>query len=461
MEASPYGMAVRDGNALLYTNPAWDRLMDIEAAEDSRGIPADAAHPEIVTSSHSFEHDGAALSLIVAQDVTEQRNAERRLREAQKLEALGRWVGGVVHDFNNLLTAVMLYSDMIAQCADAGNEIARYNNEIRDVAQRGAGLTGQLLTFVQQRSSERAVISVNSLLKGLRDVLERMTGEDVLVLFELAQEVCHVEMDPVQLQQIVFNLALNARDAMATGGCLTIKTSEVDADPGNGTQCCVRLDVIDTGCGMDASIREHMFEPFFTTKPEGKGTGLGLTIVRQIVAEAGGSIVVDSEPGAGSVVSVIIPRAKPAMKREAPAAAQSQSQTGSETVLVVEDDFAVRSSIVEALAAHGYEVLQASNGAKALQLSRDFANDIHLLITDLVLPGISGRDLARRLRSERAGVRVLFVSGYAVDTVPSDVDTVSNNDVIFEKPFDTKALALRVRQALWETPVSASEAGGR
>ncbi len=456
MDASPHGMALREGETLLYTNPAWHRLMKSEGTEARSHISgtADEAQREIVTSSHVFDHDGAELSLIVAQDVTEQRKTERRLQEAQKLESLGRWVGGVVHDFNNLLTAVMLYSDMIAQSAEGGTAIARYNDEIRELAKRGAGLTGQLLTFVQQRPFERAVVSVNTLLKGLRDVLERMTGEDVAVCYELASETCQVKIAPVQLQQVVINLALNARDAMTKGGSLTFKTREVDADIGNGIQSCVRLEVADNGSGMDASTRERIFEPFFTTKAEGKGTGLGLTIVRQILVEAGGSIVVESEAGAGSVISVILPRAEPAMTREVVTAAESQLETASETVLLVEGDAAVRSSLVEALVAQRYQVLEASNGDEALQLSRDFAYDIHLLITDLVLPGISGREVARRVRSERAGARVLFVSGYGVDSC-------CGNDIIFAKPFNREALVLRIREALSETSVSADEAGGR
>jgi two-component system cell cycle sensor histidine kinase/response regulator CckA len=310
------------------------------------------------------------------------------------------------------------------------------------------------LAFVQQRPSARTVISVNSLLKGLRDVLERMTGEGLSVSFELSPEACHAKMDPAQLQQVVFNLVLNARDSMTSGGKLTISTAEEDADLGQGLRRCVRLKIGDTGCGMDASTKERIFEPFFTTKPEGKGTGLGLTIVQKIVAEAGGLIAVESEPGAGTVVSVLLPQAEPATKHEAGNAAQTRLATGSETLLVVEDDAAVRSSMVETLVGHGYQVLQAANGHEALQLARDFNYDIHLLITDLVLPGISGRDLARRLQSERAGTRVLFVSGYGIDPC-------CGTDIVFEKPFNTEALAIKVREVLAKNPVRTSDPGGR
>jgi two-component system, cell cycle sensor histidine kinase and response regulator CckA len=458
MDACPQGIALREGDVLLYTNPAWDLLTGVEPGGDSESGNANAisggtAQREVAISTHTFEHCGATVSLAVARDVSEQKKTERQLHEAQKLEALGRWVGGVVHDFNNLLTAVMLYSDMVAQSADASSAIRRYNGEIRDVVKRGAGLTGQLLAFVQQRPFQRSVISVNSLLKGLRDVLERMIGEDVPVLFELSPQACHVKMDPAQLQQVVFNLALNGRDAMADGGKLTIRTSEASAEIDQGSRKCVRLDVIDEGCGMDAAVRQHIFEPFFTTKPEGKGTGLGLTIVQQIVNEAGGVVRIESEPGAGTVVSVIIPCTEPPTKRELISAEQGQLVTGWETLLVVEDDAAVRSSLVEALAGCGYQVLQAANGHDALRMAKDFVDDIHLLITDLVLPGMSGRELARRLRSVRANTRVLFVSGYGVESCCSQ-------DIIFEKPFNTEALAERVRQALAETPVT-SDPGGR
>jgi two-component system, cell cycle sensor histidine kinase and response regulator CckA len=459
MDASPYGIALQEGEVLLYRNPAWDSMMKAETGVDSGNgnsstFPAAIAGREIVTSTYKFDYCGTAVSLIVARDVSEERNAERQRREAQKLEALGRWVGGVVHDFNNMLTAVMLYSDMVAQTADANSAIARYNEEIRDVAKRGAGLTGQLLAFLQQRSFARTVISTNSLLEGLRDLLERMIGEDVPVFFELAPEACHVNMNPAQLQQVVFNLALNARDAMGAGGKLAISTNEEEANLGRGLQKCVRLKVADTGCGMDASTKERIFEPFFTTKPEGKGTGLGLTIVQEIVHEAGGVIVVDSEPGAGTVVSILLPRAEPGVKHEKGDAAQLRLATGSETLLIVEDDAAVRSSMVEALVGRGYQVLQAANGYEALQVARDFAYDIHLLITDLVLPGISGRDLARRLQSERAGTRVMFVSGYGIDPC-------CGTDIIFEKPFNSGALAIKVREALAGSFIRTSDPVGR
>lgn len=457
LDASPHGVALRDGKTLLYTNSAWDSMMEAETGARSEngsgsGIPGGAKRREIVTTSHAFEYCGNTLSMAVARDVGEQKRIERQLQEAQKLEALGRWVGGVVHDFNNLLTAVMLCSDMVAQEPDASDAIQRYNNEIRDVAKRGAGLTGQLLAFVQQRPFERAVISVNSVLKGLRDVLERMIGEDVPVLFELSPQPCHVKMDPAQLEQVVFNLALNARDAMTQGGKLTIRTSETDANLGESSRKCVRLEVADQGCGMDRPTLERIFEPFFTTKPGGKGTGLGLTVVQQIVTEAGGVIGVESELGIGTVVSVIIPCTELPVKCELVSPKQGQMAMGSETLLVVEDDAAVRSSLVEALAGCGYQVLQARNGHDALRVAQDFSYDIHLLITDLVLPGMSGRELGRRLRSERAGTRVLYVSGYGVDSSCGE-------EIVFKKPFNTEGLAMRVRQALTEVPVGTNDPG--
>jgi len=439
MDASPHGIALRKGDVVLYSNPAWNVLMTAQRVD---GSERPASNRDIRTSSYGFSYQDALLTLTLAHDVSERKKTERQLQEAQKLEALGRWVGGVVHDFNNLLTAIMLYSDMVGQAAQPDSTAARYNEEIRAVAKRGAGLTGQLLSFLQRRPHERTVISANSLLKGLRDVIERMIGEDVEVLLELAPEACLIELDPAQMQQLVFNLILNARDAMSEGGTLTITTREASADLGNGPQNCMALVISDTGCGMDEATRALIFDPFFTTKPEGKGTGLGLTTVRDIVAEAGGVVAVESEVGIGTVVTVTLPCAERLPTREPSLTLSTDITPNSETILVVEDDPAVRSSIVRTLSQCGYNILQAGSGNEALAIAREFSGEVHLLIADLVLPGMSGRDLARRLVQARPVIRVLFVSGYGAPT-----DSFSN-EIIFEKPFNTEALVTRVRQAL-------------
>jgi signal transduction histidine kinase len=442
IDASPHGIAIRKGDEILYCNRAWRVLVNSDTAREQ------SEQREIATTSSGFDYRGDLLTLTLAHDVSERRKTERQLLEAQKLEALGRWVGGVVHDFNNLLTAVMLYSDLVAQSADCGTTVSRYNEEIRQVARRGAGLTGQLLAFLHKQPHEPSVISANSLLKGLRDVIERMNGEDVQVAFELAPEPCSVKLDPAELQQLIFNLILNARDAIEESGTVTISTCETSADLGKGPQLCVELRISDTGCGMDAATRARVFEPFFTTKPAGKGTGLGLSTVRDIVAAAGGIVDIQSELGSGTTVTVSLPLASGQTVAEKSSRYQLPASSRSETILVVEDDPATRSSMIETLSRRGYAVLHAPSGDEALARAEDFAGKIDLLITDLILPKMSGRVLASRIAHDRPAIKVLFVSGYGI----SSGDLV--DEFVFEKPFDSQALAMRVRQTLEiETPV--------
>ncbi len=448
MDTSPHGIAVRDGESLIYANPAWNAMAESQTA--SEGEP----HNAFVTSSSTVDYQGTQLTLTLRRDVSERRKTERQLIEAQKLEALGRWVGGVVHDFNNLLTAVMLYSDLIDHSSEHGSAIARYNDEIRAVAKRGAGLTGQLLAFLQQRPYERAIFSVNSLLKGLRELLERLMGEDVAVALELASGPCYVSIDPCQLQQVLFNIALNARDAMPSGGTLMIRTSETTVDFQRGVEDAVRLEIVDTGCGMDSSTCSRIFEPFFTTKPAGEGTGLGLTIVQKIATDVGGIVRVESEVGLGTTVTLDLPRAEPMVAQQTSEPPSGKLLGGTETLLIVEDESASRLSMAALLIQAGYKVLQASNGQEALKIAQEYGSEIHLLVTDIVLPGFSGRDLARRLSSLRPETRVLFISGYAIPET-------SETELIFHKPFSGEALALRVRQSLAGAASDKSDSVGR
>jgi CheY-like chemotaxis protein/two-component sensor histidine kinase len=335
----------------------------------------------------------------------------------------------------------MLYSDLLAPHLVAGSVPEAYNEEVRQAVRRGTDLISQLLSFARQQQEEPDVFSLNSLLRSLREVLARMIGEEVEIVYELAEAPCNVRVTPVQIEQVVFNLALNSRDAMPGGGTIRIRTEEVAHQKDRMAQ--VVLIVADSGCGMDQATLARIFEPFYSTKPHGKGTGLGLSTVQSIVTRCGGSVWVESSPGHGTEVRILLPRADVPSETKSSSPPMADVPPGSETVLVVEDDTAVRDSIREALAQCGYIVKVAGDGPEALAAVAGMERPPDLLITDLVLPGISGRELARRLRSTGASIPTLFISGYEQSTTAHDAD-----NFVFAKPFSRGALARKVRQLL-------------
>lgn len=394
-----------------------------------------------------------AFVIGMVEDISEHKQAEQQLRESQKMEAVGRLVGGVAHDFNNLLTAVTLYSDLIASGLKPGSPLHRHVREVRLASEQGAALIQQLLAIVRQESVEPQVLSLNDVIASMQNMLARLIGENVELATDLASQLRTVRMDPTKLQQVILNLVLNARDAIPGSGRISLQTRNCDDHccsnpPGNETDLspCVVLEVNDTGTGMDANTISHLFQPFFTTKEPGRGNGLGLAMVRGIVKQAGGQIHVRSALGQGTQVSIRLPMVEETMQ-PALASRRPAAKRGHETILLVEDDAAVRRSAHRILGSFGYQVLEASEGNEALRTSREYTGAIDLLLSDMVMPGMSGRVLARRLRDQRPDVRVLFISGYEQGQLPGSSKEEAGL-ALFRKPFTATALANKVREVL-------------
>ena len=388
----------------------------------------------------------------MVEDITEQKQAEQQLREAQKMEAIGRLVGGVAHDFNNLLTGIMLYCDLLLAGLDRDGRLRHHVEEIRMAGEHGGALIQQLLAVARQQVVEPRVLSLNHVVSGMRNLLSRLIGENIEFVTELAGDLWSVKMDPAQAQQIVLNLVLNARDAMPDGGRINLQTRNCtepnqsgDLQDG-GLPPSIELTVTDTGCGMDAETRSHLFEPFFTTKQAGRGNGLGLATVHSIVKQDGGTIEVESEVGQGTRVIIRLPQMQAGFEAAAPVTLDTPALKGHETILLVEDDLAVRKSARRVLSQCGYSVLQAANGTEALRVSQNHPSNIDALVVDLVMPGMSGREVARRLRLARPTLRVLYMSGYNQTERNSHPEKI----VLFRKPFTGSALAQKLREVLDE-----------
>lgn len=385
-------------------------------------------------------------------DITERRQLEEQFRQAQKLQAVGQLAGGIAHDFNNLLTIIYGNSEILLQLLPAADPNRQVVTEIHEAGKRAASLTRQLLVFSRQAVLEPKVLDLNELVRENEKMLQRLIGEDVLMTSVLEPTVEPVKVDAGQISQVLMNLAVNARDAMPTGGKLTIETSAVTLDdmaatfapearPGRYTL----LAVTDTGVGMTPEVQARLFEPFFTTKGPGQGTGLGLATVYGIVRQSGGFIAVYSEPGRGTTFKLYFPvTERPALKRHR--SVQSMPR-GTETILLVEDEDAVRAMVRTVLRQAGYTVLDAGRASKALRLAGAHAGPIHLLITDVVMPEMGGRELVERLARVRPDLRVLYLSGYTDDAVVRH--GVLHAEVAFlQKPFTLAALTTKVREVL-------------
>jgi PAS domain S-box-containing protein len=399
--------------------------------------------------------DGApAYWVSIIEDVTERRSLQAQLAESQRLESVGQLAGGVAHDFNNLLTAILGYLRLVADQLEEGHPARADLEEIDRAAQRASNLTGQLLAFARRRVVAPRVVDLNAVAAGLDRLLRRLITEDIELINVLSPDLGRTRIDPTQLEQVVVNLVLNARDAMPGGGRLTIETRNVtvsDGDrPGHADVApgpYVQLAVSDTGHGMDEATRARVFEPFFTTKDRTKGTGLGLATAWGIVRQAGGHIWVHSEPGRGATFTVLLPRVEAAVEGGTDAPAEAPARSGSETVLLVEDERAVRDVLARGLRERGYRVLCAADGAEALDLARAHRASLRLLITDVVLPILNGRELAHRLAEELPGLSVLYISGYAEEAVVHH-GVVEPGVAFLSKPFSAEELARRVRQLL-------------
>jgi two-component system cell cycle sensor histidine kinase/response regulator CckA len=400
--------------------------------------------------------------LVQMQDTTERRRLEEQLRQAQKMEAIGQLAGGVSHDFNNILTAIFANVELMRGALE--DKSSRFPlrdglDQIERSSQRAAVLTRQLLTFSRRQLIKSEVLDPNHLLREMEKMLVRLIREDVNLRLVLAPEVRCVRGDPGQIEQIIMNLVVNARDAMPTGGRIIVETSDVSLDaeyvemhPEARPGPHVLLAVSDTGCGMDAHTLEHIFEPFFTTKPAGTGTGLGLATVHGIVKQLGGHIMVYSEVGRGSTFRIYLPAVaeQPTRPHTAPIAAV---RGGSETVLICEDDDIVRELARHTLESQGYQVLAAESPERALALSTAHTGHIQLLVTDVVMPEMDGRQLAETLSARRNGLKVLYMSGYT-STVIADHGLVQSGIEFLEKPFTSSALLRRVREVLDAPPRS-------
>jgi len=379
----------------------------------------------------------------------ERAQLQRDLAQAQKLEAIGRLAGGVAHDFNNVLTAILGSAELLLLDAPRGGASREEVQIIRDAAVRAQELIRQLLAFSARQVLQPAVVDLNDLVKNLGRMLRRLIGEDLALLTELGPDLGAVRVDPGQVEQVLVNLAVNARDAMPDGGRLTIRTANVDVSEAAELPIgrYVLIEVADTGTGMDAATMARAFEPFFTTKERGKGTGLGLASVYGIVRQSGGHIGLTSAPGAGTTFRIHLPRVEAAVDAAHEAPAVAAPAAGTETILVAEDEQMVRVLVRKVLEQAGYTVLLAGGGSEALQLAERHTGPIHLLVTDVVMPGMSGRELARQLVTKRAGTKVLFLSGYADDAVARH-GVLEPGTAFMQKPFTPSALARRVREVL-------------
>lgn len=407
-------------------------------------------------------------AVIVSRDITERKRSDQALRDSQeqlrlsqKLEAIGQLAGGVAHDFNNMLTVISGYSEILLRECQAGSSMAEKIEEIRKAAKRSGDLTRQLLAFSRKQVLQPEIIDLNSLIENMGKMLRRLIGEDIEIITALKSGIGKIKADPGQMEQVVMNLVVNARDAMHNGGKIVIETTDVDLDEASARARMgvkagpyVVLAISDTGCGIDAEKQKHIFEPFFTTKELGKGTGLGLSTVYGIVKQSEGSIWVISEVDKGTTFNIYLPRIKAEMQLPRGNHNQAPQKKGSETLLVVEDEPMVRDLTLRLLQEAGYKVLDAGGGEDALRIAEEYDGPIHLMITDVVMPQMSGRELAECLARQRPETKVLYVSGYTTDAIVRH-GVLEEGISFLEKPFTTNSLASKVREVLDDTLVKA------
>ena len=480
-EAAPIGIVQcsLDGR-ILETNPSAQQMLGYESTElrgelfsrflhfDDRERDVNLFRELAAGSRETYEHelrdvrkDGSAgvihlkaslvrafdgtphFALAMIEDITERIRAEQRLREAQKMEVIGRLVGGIAHDFNNLLTGITLYCDLILTGLEGDTNLRRHAEEIRMAGEHGAALIQQLLAISRQQAVEPKIVCPNLVIQSTRNLISRLIGDSIELKLQLEPILGNIRIDPAQVQQVLFNLVLNARDAISGKGSITVETSNCEFPLPQSTAVIqgIGITVTDTGCGVTTEVLTRLFEPFFTTKATGRGNGLGLATVHGIVQNLGGVIEVESEVGRGSKFKVLLPRVagESALVR---VETHFSPTSVHETILLVEDNATVRGAAKNILAECGYCVLEAGDGAEAIAIARQHDRHIDLLLADIMMPGISGREVAECLRTKDPEINVLYMSGYEGQNLADD------SVVLFRKPFTGAALLEKVREAL-------------
>jgi len=409
---------------------------------------------EVEIISHALVYAGKRVRLVVAQDISERRNLELQLRQALKMEAIGRLAGGVAHDFNNLLMVIKGHTELLLNVLPPSDHVARKIEQIDRSADRAAALTRQLLAFSRMQVLQPQVINLNSIVEEMGKLLPRLIGEDIELVVRPAQELGAIRADASQMEQIIMNLAVNSRDAMPNGGKLFIETRNADLDqtytashPLMKPGAYIQLTVSDTGCGMDEETQSHIFEPFFTTKEKGKGTGLGLATVYGIVKQSGGFIWVYSELDKGTSFKIYLPRVDQVEEHSGAPTLTAEVPTGSETILLTEDEQDVREIAREFLESGGYKVVEAKDASEAVQLARQHSGAIDLLVTDMVMPGMTGQELAVQLQREYPGLCIVFMSGYS-EHAATEMANADPAVRLLSKPFSRGALLRTVREIL-------------
>jgi two-component system cell cycle sensor histidine kinase/response regulator CckA len=440
---------------------ATDLRKDLASAGNARRVSRhrkkDGSIITVEVTAHDFDFEQRSARLVLANDVTERLRLEEQLRQSQKMEAIGRLAGGVAHDFNNMLSVILSYGEILLADMKPGEPMRDEVEEIRKAGKRAADLTRQLLMFSRQQVLEPKVLDLNEILSGMEKMLQRILGADVDLVTMPASSLGRVRVDRSSIEQVIMNLAVNARDAMPTGGRLTMETSNVVLDDayarshlGAAAGRYVMLAITDTGTGMDQATLARIFEPFFTTKEVGKGTGLGLSTVFGITQQCGGGVWAESEPGKGTTFKVYLPRVDSEAEAANRLEAQPTSSRGAETILLVEDDDQVRAVARGILRRHGYHVIDARNAGEALLSAEKHAGRIHLLLSDVVMPQMSGPELAKRLAGTRPEMKVLCMSGYTDDSIVRH-GVIEARFAFIQKPITPETLSKRVREVLEST----------
>jgi two-component system cell cycle sensor histidine kinase/response regulator CckA len=427
-----------------------DEFKDVEV----EWIKKDGSSLAVRCCGRKLEGESSAYSEVFVEDITEKRILERQLRMAAKMEAVGRLSGGIAHDFNNLLGVIIGYGQVLKQRLGPDNPLFEHAEEIEKAGQRAASLTRQLLAFSRQQILSPTVLDLNALVSDMEKMLPRLLGEDITVTTVLAPALGTVKADRSQIEQILMNLAVNARDAMPQGGKLIFETGNKEFDaqyirqhPGAKLGSYVMLSVTDSGMGMDSETQAHIFEPFFTTKELGKGTGLGLATVYGVVKQSDGYIWVDSAPGKGASFKVFLPHTLEAVVVSPGTPVSWQSLTRTETILLAEDSEPLRKLAKSFLEAHGFTVLSACDGADALRIAENHAGPVHLLLTDVIMPGMNGRVLAERLLARDCRMKIMYMSGYT-DSFIAGHGVLEKGSFLLNKPFTEEALIQKVLEVL-------------